>query len=108
MCICRLHSREDLSVVFVGSKGNKKTAVYSINKKTFKVEQSYKLLGLNHPTGTVHAYIHTYIHILYSHTYIYIHTYNRTSTLSDLHSLKYTYEVYMHTCIHQICIVNRN
>ena len=47
-----LHSREDLAVVLVGGKGNKKSAVYGIDKKTFKVVQSYQLLGLKHPTGS--------------------------------------------------------
>ena len=52
-------------------------------------------------------YIHTVCTITYMHTHAYIHIYmnqpiivfifNCTSTLLDLHSLKY---IYIHTCIH--------
>ena len=49
-----------------------------------------------------YTYIHTYEHLLFkNHIYV-IHTYIlTTSTLSDLHSLKYTYiHAYIHTYIH--------
>ena len=43
---------------------------------------------LHKPRKLLHTYIHTYIHTL---QLINLFNPNRTSTLSDLHSLKYTY-----------------
>jgi len=46
-----LYSTEELSVVFVGSKGSKKSAVHSVDKKSLKIVKSFKLIGMKHPTG---------------------------------------------------------
>jgi hypothetical protein len=38
-------------LVYVGSRGKKASAVYAIDKNTYKIVKTFRLIGMTHPTG---------------------------------------------------------